>query len=100
VVEQACDLTQRAAEGVRAGVSPRITNDQAPAFAEAASRRQANNQIITKSQIPMTGILFGYWVIGIYLELGIWLLEFQEVGLEKEGTERKEGGNGWRKDEG
>jgi len=28
-----------------------------------------NNQIITKSQIPMTGTLFGYLVIGIYLEL-------------------------------
>jgi hypothetical protein len=31
-----------------------ITNDQTPAFAEAASRRQANNQIITNFQIPIT----------------------------------------------
>jgi hypothetical protein len=45
-----------------------------------------NHQIITN--IPMTETFpsppgerggegcFGYWIIGIYLELGIWLLEF------------------------
>jgi hypothetical protein len=32
----------------------------------------AKHQIITKSQIPMTRTLFGYLVIGIYLELEIW----------------------------
>ena len=72
MVEQTYDSSEGVVEGVGAGVSLIITNDQAPAFAEAASRRQANNQIITKSQYPMIGISFGHWVIGIYLELGIW----------------------------
>jgi hypothetical protein len=73
---------------LQTGMSLTITNDQTPAFAEAASRRQANHQIITRFQIPMTRTLFGDSVIGIYLELGIWLLEFQGVDL-KEGAREK-----------
>jgi hypothetical protein len=45
-----------------------MTKLQAPAFAEAASRRQANNQINSNDQYPKFGyrnlvnwILFGVW---------------------------------------
>jgi len=55
----------------------KITKFEAPAFAEAASRRQANNQIITNDQISKTENVF-VLVIGTYLEFGIWLLEFYQ----------------------
>jgi hypothetical protein len=58
----------------------RSTNLQAPASAEAASRRQAKSQTISKFQFRMTGtgfvLEFGHLVIGNYLEFGIWILGF------------------------
>jgi hypothetical protein len=56
------------------------TNLQAPAYAEAASRRQAKSQTISKFQFRMTDALgsdVGHLVIGDYLEFGIWILGFQ-----------------------
>jgi hypothetical protein len=56
------------------------TNLQAPAFAEAATRRQAKSQTISKFQFGMTnGFVsdFGHLMIGNYLEFGIWILGFQ-----------------------
>jgi hypothetical protein len=53
----------------------RSTKFQAPAFAEAASRRQAHNQIITKA--PMTEIIgLVIWKLGDWKLFGIWVLEF------------------------
>ncbi|MDO9350828.1 MAG: hypothetical protein Q7U55_06270, partial [Deltaproteobacteria bacterium] len=47
---------------------------QSPAFAEAASRRQANHQIITKFQSPkflnLKIFIICNLVIGYYLEFG------------------------------
>jgi hypothetical protein len=54
---------------------------QAPAFAEAASRRQANNQINSNHQYPNCfshRFLFGYWDLVI-----IWTLEFGYWNLSR-----------------
>lgn len=75
MVEETFDQSEGTIRVVTIGIEDKIPNNQAPAYAEAASRRQANNQIITNTQVLMTEPLFGYWVIGIYLELNIWLLE-------------------------
>jgi hypothetical protein len=69
----------------------RSTKPQKPAFAEAASRRQANNQIMSKisiTKIPKRWKSPGYWslMIGDYLEFGIGLLGFDEYdGRRKHG---------------
>jgi len=48
------------------------------------------HQSSNNNQVPNSndGTLFGDSVIGVYLELGIWLLEFQGVDL-KEGVREK-----------
>jgi hypothetical protein len=77
-----------------------ITNNQLPAFAEAASRRQANNQIITNIQISIKEIvwLLGHWnLFGSCLPAGrqgIWLLEFLPILLRDIDDIKRRGGVG------
>jgi hypothetical protein len=52
------------------------TKSQAPAFAEAASRRQAKYQINLNYPIPKQN-LSGHLDIGAYLGFVIWNLEFK-----------------------
>jgi hypothetical protein len=60
----------------RKGISTKL---QAPAFAEAASRRQAKSQTNPNNQNPnfkQNGFGHLKLMIGIYLGFGIWTLEF------------------------